>query len=196
MGMTMATDLTSLAEQWAWQRRARCRTAPQSLFFPGPGDDLAPARAICAKCPVQEECADYAIGVTDLKGIWAGLSEDDREEIRAAEREAATAEAVASEAGALDEVEEPQPAGEPRPQASRPGELYAVLEQLSQYPGLWARVARFASVNSAPAVASQLRLGRRRVPPGLWEFSAELNDEGGSDLHARYQGASTAEREH
>ena len=48
------------------------------MFFPGRGEPAEPARQICARCPVRQQCLDYAIGHGIVHGIWGGLVERDR----------------------------------------------------------------------------------------------------------------------
>jgi WhiB family redox-sensing transcriptional regulator len=36
------------------------------------------AKAICAVCPVQVECLEYAIRTREPHGVWGGLSEMER----------------------------------------------------------------------------------------------------------------------
>jgi hypothetical protein len=44
----------------AWMADAACRGMGSVVnFFPLPGDDVAPARAICATCDVRGECLAY-----------------------------------------------------------------------------------------------------------------------------------------
>ena len=70
----------------AWQRRASCRGPEAALFFapttPEPRPDReareARAKAICAECPVQVECLDYALRIRESHGIWGGLNETER----------------------------------------------------------------------------------------------------------------------
>lgn len=73
----------------AWWADAACRTAPPGVtWFPERGDDLRPAKAICAGCPVLEACGALAAELdTDgrLQGIWAGLSARDRRRLRPAD---------------------------------------------------------------------------------------------------------------
>jgi WhiB family transcriptional regulator, redox-sensing transcriptional regulator len=74
------------------------------VFFPGRGESAEPARRICARCPVRQPCLDYALGNAITQGIWGGLAERDRRELRsrrvgAARRERDRAIAAAFAAG-------------------------------------------------------------------------------------------------
>jgi WhiB family redox-sensing transcriptional regulator len=66
-----------------WQERAACRGADPELFFPERGRSADPARRICARCPVRQPCLEYALGHGIRDGIWGGLAERDRRELRA-----------------------------------------------------------------------------------------------------------------
>jgi WhiB family redox-sensing transcriptional regulator len=46
--------------------------------------DRAQARAICASCPVKQECFDYAVSDWRIQGIWGGTTDDQRAQIRKA----------------------------------------------------------------------------------------------------------------
>jgi WhiB family redox-sensing transcriptional regulator len=65
-----------------WRGLAACRGIDLDVFFPERGESAEPARQVCARCPVREQCLDYAIsnGITD--GIWGGLSERERRALR------------------------------------------------------------------------------------------------------------------
>lgn len=74
-----------------WIRQAQCRADSPDLFYPPSGggnrSSTTTARAICADCPVQAECLDYALACEDLDpygghGIWAGLTGRERNQIR------------------------------------------------------------------------------------------------------------------
>lgn len=75
---------------WQWQEQGSCRDMDDSLFFHPPNErglarirrDRA-AKAICARCSVRIECADYAIRSREPYGVWGGLTEEDRERIYA-----------------------------------------------------------------------------------------------------------------
>ena len=58
--------LANSPEPGPWVANARCRNAPREIFFPTRGEDLDPARAICAHCPVIAQCRDYAIPISEL----------------------------------------------------------------------------------------------------------------------------------
>jgi WhiB family redox-sensing transcriptional regulator len=65
-----------------WMELAACAGAPIETFFPPRGASVAPARAICAGCPVQTECREYAHSGEHLQGIWGGESERQRKRAR------------------------------------------------------------------------------------------------------------------
>jgi WhiB family transcriptional regulator, redox-sensing transcriptional regulator len=69
--------------------RARCRGLDPYLFFPLPGPAMAPAMAaamaICAMCPVAEECLEYALAEVEIIGVWGGTSARERLRIRQAQ---------------------------------------------------------------------------------------------------------------
>jgi len=74
-----------IADHWEWQYEGSCRTMPSEMFF-HPDGERGPrrrnrenaAKAICASCPVIQQCRSHALAVHEPYGIWGGLSEDDR----------------------------------------------------------------------------------------------------------------------
>ena len=64
-----------------WTKDAACRGCSQVSFYPQRGEPAEPARAICASCPVREECLDFALRNRILGGIWGGLSDKERRKI-------------------------------------------------------------------------------------------------------------------
>lgn len=60
-----------------WRDEAACRNMPIAMFFTDVGESSAPARAVCAECPVTEACREYAIGAGERHGVWGGLSCDE-----------------------------------------------------------------------------------------------------------------------
>ena len=82
-----------VADIWEWQLHGACRESDGRLFFHTEGERGAArrgrddaARAICAGCPVIDQCRRHALTVREPYGVWGGLSEDDRELIYAGER--------------------------------------------------------------------------------------------------------------
>ena len=55
----------------AWQTHAACRGMGVDLFFPALGESTEPARAICARCEVSQECIDYVMDAeSGAPGVW------------------------------------------------------------------------------------------------------------------------------
>ncbi len=67
-----------------WRADAACSGADASLFFPcGEDEALAQAaKAVCAVCPVREECLQYALATNQSEGVWGGMSAGDRRRLR------------------------------------------------------------------------------------------------------------------
>lgn len=64
-----------------WMTRGRCRDIPPSMFFPSDGVGVDVARRICAECPVQAPCLEYALVERIDHGVWGGASERERRRI-------------------------------------------------------------------------------------------------------------------
>lgn len=84
--LTFVSILEDRVDQAHWRRRAACIDQPRWMFFPGRGDHktTAAAKAVCATCPVADECGDAH--ATERVGIYGGRSERER---RGARRETA-----------------------------------------------------------------------------------------------------------
>lgn len=72
---------------------AACRDYDTNFFFPVKGAasgkalrDIEDAKAVCAACPVLEQCRDYILAdhprYEDDYGIYAGLTPEDRHRAR------------------------------------------------------------------------------------------------------------------
>lgn len=66
-----------------WQELAACHGLDTALFFPGQGESVDEARAVCSGCVVRSECAAYALDSGQRFGIWGGTTERDRRRARA-----------------------------------------------------------------------------------------------------------------
>jgi len=71
----------NMDEDRPWAAKAECRGEDPTKFFPGTDDDPSVALAICARCPVRQECLDYAMEARERYGIWGGTTERQRRRI-------------------------------------------------------------------------------------------------------------------
>jgi WhiB family redox-sensing transcriptional regulator len=61
-----------------WVERAACAGAGPDMFFQLKGGSNLPAKAVCATCPVRQECLDYAVGQPEQWGVWGGMDRNER----------------------------------------------------------------------------------------------------------------------
>lgn len=65
--------LLQLTHRPDWQQSAACRNEDPRLFFPTGGQSAGRAKAICARCPVTRQCADFSLSFgRPLDGVWGG----------------------------------------------------------------------------------------------------------------------------
>jgi WhiB family transcriptional regulator, redox-sensing transcriptional regulator len=57
---------------------AACEGADSSVFFPVSDTFAGEAKAICATCPVAEQCLEYAIATRQSDGVWGGMTAIER----------------------------------------------------------------------------------------------------------------------
>src|SRR5690606_7721797 len=69
-------------EKHEWQKSGACYGTDTNVFFPQRGDPVKKQKAACARCPVVDECLEYALIRSEKFGIWGGLSERQRRSIR------------------------------------------------------------------------------------------------------------------
>lgn len=83
-----------------WRQHAACRDCDTELFFPVGVTGLAvehieAAKAVCATCPVRDECLEFALATNQESGVWGGTAEEERRVLRRAwrrrQRQAASA---------------------------------------------------------------------------------------------------------
>lgn len=79
-----------IIDHWEWQFEGACRDMDPEMFFHPDGErgprrrnrDNA-AKAICATCPVIQQCREHALAVQEPFGVWGGLTEEERTTILA-----------------------------------------------------------------------------------------------------------------
>ena len=64
-----------------WPGQGLCVGEDPDVFFPSRGDPGTDAREVCAACRVRDDCLKYAIDADEF-GIWGGLDQDERRNLR------------------------------------------------------------------------------------------------------------------
>jgi WhiB family redox-sensing transcriptional regulator len=83
MSRPMPVFTETLLTPEPWMQDAACAQTDPDMFFPTPGDHASEARAVCAVCPVRDECLAYALRTGQRIGIWGGMSAAERSRIGA-----------------------------------------------------------------------------------------------------------------
>ncbi|MFF9405128.1 WhiB family transcriptional regulator [Streptomyces anandii] len=70
-----------------WRDHAACRQEDPDLFFPigttGPALLQAEqAKSVCRRCPVQEQCLEWALETDQTIGVWGGTNENERRALK------------------------------------------------------------------------------------------------------------------
>lgn len=77
-----------IAAHTDWMDHGACRDEDPDLHFPigetskADRRQITEAKQVCATCPVLEQCREF--GMDEPHGIWGGLSEQERREMRSA----------------------------------------------------------------------------------------------------------------
>lgn len=88
VGSSDNIDLTAEA----WQDRALCAQTDPDAFFPDKGESNRAAKAICGRCPVTDDCLEYALAHDLRFGVWGGLSERQRRDTKRARQALSSSE--------------------------------------------------------------------------------------------------------
>lgn len=82
--MTIPASTVEFTDLASWRDLAACIEHPDVDFFPSPEDvsAITEAKAICATCPVAEDCLSYAIETRQGEGIWGGQTPKERIKLR------------------------------------------------------------------------------------------------------------------
>lgn len=80
-------DDTAAPGPWINDPGRACAGTDTETFFPersgGSPGEVARAKRLCARCPVQVECRDYAVNAMPrVWGVWGGTTEADRKRLR------------------------------------------------------------------------------------------------------------------
>lgn len=79
-GATRVIDLTVTP----WREAAACLEVQEVNFFPDKEDlgGIVMAKAVCATCPVADECLSWALETNQSEGIWGGHTPKERRKLR------------------------------------------------------------------------------------------------------------------
>lgn len=83
--MKVEQAFTALADAIKKNGPPVCQETDPESWFPESGGEsyeMRIAKKYCGTCPVQRECATYAIVANELYGIWGGLTSNQRQDIR------------------------------------------------------------------------------------------------------------------
>lgn len=71
-----------LPGEWADDASCRGKAGKRSIVFFPAGEDLdVAAKRICATCPSQAACLEFALATDQQHGIWGGRNESERRAI-------------------------------------------------------------------------------------------------------------------
>lgn len=71
----------------SWWRSATCRDTDVRAFYPERARTMTvTARKLCGRCPVRQACLDDALSRGGDLGIWGGLSERERRQLKRGRR--------------------------------------------------------------------------------------------------------------
>ena len=76
------TEVPSTMPSTGWMKRAHCADEAPETFFPSDGVGVLRAQKICARCPVLEDCLEYALANHISHGVWGGASERQRRRLQ------------------------------------------------------------------------------------------------------------------
>lgn len=66
-----------------WREGAGCATRTDVDFFATDDiGEISRAKAICAACPVLDDCLAFAIETNQPSGVWGGHTSDERKRLR------------------------------------------------------------------------------------------------------------------
>lgn len=79
---TALAALADLLTPLPWYKDALCAQIGGDDWFPEKGGSTLAAKKVCAKCPVRGACLEDAMSSDQRYGVWAGLSERERRQLK------------------------------------------------------------------------------------------------------------------
>jgi len=65
----------------SWRTKAACHGLDPQVFYPETDVEADQAKEVCAVCPVQGACLEYALNRREKEGVWGGCTERERRRI-------------------------------------------------------------------------------------------------------------------
>jgi WhiB family redox-sensing transcriptional regulator len=65
-----------------WVAEAACTSVDPEAFFVEKGGSTLPAKRVCAACPAQTRCLQWALDTGERHGIYGGYSENERRHLK------------------------------------------------------------------------------------------------------------------
>lgn len=65
-----------------WREQALCAQIGGEFWFPHEGHTAPDAKRICRRCPVRLQCLQLALDNDEQYGIWGGLNEKERRQLK------------------------------------------------------------------------------------------------------------------
>ena len=80
---TLPLDILAVPvlDERPWAAYAACAGHEGMIFFPQNKREEASALAICASCPVVDDCLDHALDTNERFGVWGGTTEKQRRQL-------------------------------------------------------------------------------------------------------------------
>ncbi len=77
-------DLLAEVSPQEWTARPNCIESDPDLFYPKPSEAgmTALAKTICSDCPIRSACLQHALANDERHGVWGGMTEQERRELR------------------------------------------------------------------------------------------------------------------
>lgn len=69
----------------SWMPDGLCTQSDPDEWYPDKGGSTYQAKQICRRCPVRQQCLDYALTTQQGHGVWGGYSERERRRLRSGE---------------------------------------------------------------------------------------------------------------
>ena len=76
------TTLELRSDSGEWKLDGLCRQVDPDLWFPEGPSLCSEAKKVCRKCPVIDQCLEYALKYNEKHGVWGGKTASQRRRLR------------------------------------------------------------------------------------------------------------------